>query len=79
MTAFEREVIDRLARIEEQNITQFHRLEKLEKTVNGNGVAGLSARGEKLETEKSHSGKVISLAALVLSLLANLWQAFKQN
>ncbi|MDD3886738.1 MAG: hypothetical protein PHI35_07695 [Victivallaceae bacterium] len=77
MTSFEREVIDRLARIEEQNITQFNRLEKLEKTVNGNGVAGLSSRVEKLETEKKQNGRIISLVALALSVLANLWQAFK--
>ena len=49
MTHFEKEVIERLGRIEEQNTTQFKRLEALEKAINGNGTPGLLTRVAGLE------------------------------
>ena len=50
MTQFERDVIESLSRIEEQNKTQFKRIEAIEKAVNGNGQPGLLQRVANLET-----------------------------
>lgn len=49
MTQFERNVIESLSRIEEQNKTQFKRIEAIEKAVNGNGQPGLLSRVAALE------------------------------
>ena len=49
LTTFQQDVIDRLGRIEEQNKTQFNRLEALEKSINGNGQPGLLTRVGNLE------------------------------
>jgi len=49
MNDFQQEVIDRLGRIEEQNKTQFQRIEAIEKAVNGNGQPGLLTRVANLE------------------------------
>ena len=49
MNDFQQEVIDRLGRIEEQNKTQFKRIEAIEKAVNGNGQPGLLTRVANLE------------------------------
>ena len=49
MTKFERDVIESLSRIEEQNKTQFKRIEAIEKSVNGNGQPGLLTRVANLE------------------------------
>ena len=49
MTHFEKDVIDRLGRIEEQNVTQFKRLEAMEKAIRGNGQPGLLSRVANLE------------------------------
>lgn len=52
MNTFEKEVIERLTRIETQNKTQFERIENLEKSLNGNGKKGLFERVQKLESEQ---------------------------
>ncbi len=48
-TKFETEVLERLSRIEEQNKTQFKRIETIEKAVIGNGQPGLLTRVANLE------------------------------
>ncbi len=48
---FEQDVIQRLARIEEQNNTQFRRIGELEKAINGNGKKGLLDRVGDIEQE----------------------------
>jgi len=48
--SFERDVIDRLGRIEEQNKTQFKRIEAIEHTLNGEDV-GLTTRVRILENQ----------------------------
>lgn len=48
---FEKEVLERLARIEEQNKTLFNKIDTHEKAINGNGKKGLIDRVGKLETK----------------------------
>ena len=71
LTTFQQDVIDRLGRIEEQNTTQFKRLEALEKAINGNGRPGLLTRVQALEDvhragDRFHTA-LTAWAALIVS------------
>jgi len=72
MTHFEREVIDRLGRIEEQNKTQFRRLEMVEHEIYGNGHPGLAQRVQAIEDHNRNrkEGKTGLLAWLAIAISA---------
>ena len=81
MTHFEREVIDRLGRIEEQNKTQFKRLEAVERAINGNGHPGLAQRVQVLEdinrTRKESKTGVLAWLAIAISAVSAAVNYFK--
>ena len=83
LTNFQQDVIDRLGRIEEQNITQFKRLEALEKSINGNGHPGLLARVQALETAQKSGDKfhaaLTAWAALIVSAAGVIIGFFKKG
>lgn len=71
MTSFERDVIDRLGRIETKLDNDF-------KDINGSGNApGLLQRVSKLESDSSHSGRTTSLVAWIITAATAIYAAFK--
>lgn len=82
MVAFEKEVIERLARIEEQNKTQFKRIKALDQTINGNGRNGILARIQAIEagqaSQSRSSSKFLTIAGWIVTTLVALYGAMRK-
>jgi len=76
---FEREVIERLARIEEQQKTIFNRLGALEGAINGNGHPGLLTRVQTIENAGRHGHKAALVIGWIITTLIAAYAALRSH
>lgn len=83
LSNFQREVLERLTRIEEQTIQQGKDIAAINKTLHGNGHPGVLDRVLTLETEadlqKEHKGGIYAVIAWVVTTAIALYGALKHS